>query len=200
MTPAPNLDTPNLENEHVRLDVVTAADREGIALESVIQSMWKWLPVIGTGTNFDVYFDRVLASARSGELVPFKVTRQCDQAFAGLVAFEAISRTHRRLRIGFAWHPEDMRGTYIGPATQLALLERAYDARFRRIEFEIPEENKRAVAAAERLGCTCEGVLRNYYRLAGGGWANIVNLSLVENEIPLAARRLRERIQQMQAA
>jgi hypothetical protein len=115
-----NLETTPLENAHVQLNIVMPHDREKLAKEEIIQSMWTWLPVIGTGTNYDTYYDLIMKQAKDGDLIPFRITRRVDGAFAGLVGFEAISRTHRRLRIGYAFHPPEMRGTVISPATQLA--------------------------------------------------------------------------------
>jgi hypothetical protein len=52
----------------------------------------------------------------------------------------------------------------------------------------------------EKLGARREGVLRNYYRLAGGGWANVVSLSLVEGEIKAAILALRDKVKEREAA
>ncbi len=195
-----NLDSPDFGNEYVRLDIVTAEDRDFVAHEDAIQSMWTWLPVIGPGTSYDAYFNKVIADSKTGKFIPFKVTRKSDNAFAGLVAYDAISRKNRRLQIGFSWHPEAMRGTVIGPATQLALLTRAYTARYRRIEYHAPEHNTRAIAAFQRLGARQEGVLRNFFRLSGGGWSSVAVLSLIDDEIVAAQQLLLERIREVQAA
>jgi N-acetyltransferase len=195
-----NLDSEPFETEHVRLSIVTPADREKIAHENAIQAMWDWLPMIGSGTNFDGYFDRVMVEAKAGGLVPFCVRLKSDDSFAGLVAYEGISRMHRRLRIGFSWVREDLRSTVIGPAIQLALFERAYASRFRRIEYLIPLANARAIASVERLGAQREGVLRGYFRLTNGVWADVVSLALVEHEITIAMDRLKQRIRQLQTA
>jgi RimJ/RimL family protein N-acetyltransferase len=195
-----NLDSEPFETDLIRLSIVTPADREAIAQENVIQSMWDWLPMIGSGTNFDGYFDRVMGEAKTGGLVPFMVRLKADNSFAGLVAFEGISRIHRRLRIGFSWVREDLRASVIGPAIQLALLERAYASRFRRIEYLIPSANARAIASVERLGAQKEGMLRGYFRLANGAWVDAVSLSLLEQDITIAMDRLKQRIRQLQAA
>ncbi|MEO0785635.1 MAG: hypothetical protein AAFY10_08030, partial [Pseudomonadota bacterium] len=46
------------------------------------------------------------------------------------------------------------------------------------------------VRAVKRLGAKEEGVLRSYYRLAGGGWADVVVLSMLREEAEMALQRL----------
>lgn len=188
------------ENDIVRLESLTEAHREQMRDSAVSEAMWEWMPVISTGTSFDAYVDYCLEAMKSDSFCPFVVFRKSDGAFAGTVAFEDVSRTHRRLGIGFIWHPEPMRGTVIVPAAQLALLQRAYECRFRRISYLVPDTNERAVGAIERLGAWQEGVLRNYCRAAHGGWINMVQLSLVGDEIRAAVSLLQDRVRQMQLA
>jgi RimJ/RimL family protein N-acetyltransferase len=194
------LDDPGLENDIVRLEVLKEEDRVLIESSGVDPDMWSWMPVIATGTSLHTYFDEVQRARREGTMVPFKVFRQSDGVFAGMVAFVDVSRTHRRLRVGFLWHPEEMRGTAVGPATQLALLERALGSRIRRIEYCYVEDNDRAIRAAQKLGCQRDGILRNYVRAANGAWANVVVLSLVDSEIRASADVLKDRVAKMQLA
>ena len=133
-------------------------------------------------------------------MVPFKIYRKSDNAFAGTVGFVDVSRTHRRLRIGYLWHPEEMRGTIVGPATQLAMLERALASCILRVEYANAEGNERAIRFAEKLGARREGVLRNYARVATGTWADVVLLSLVDAEIEGAIAMLKDRVRTLQKA
>ena len=194
------LDAPGLENEFVRLKVLTESDRELLANTSAVESMWQWMPVIATGTNFNSYFDYALELKQSGDYIPFTIWRKSDDAFAGVVAFADISRTHRRLRLASFWIKDEMRGTVIGPATQLALIERAVASRIRRIEILTPDANKRAIKSIERFGAKREGTLRSFTRIANGSWADMAVLSLVGEEAKAAIVLLRERIRTMQLA
>ena len=194
------LDSPGLENDIVRLDLLTEDDRAMIEQSGVDPDMWSWMPVIATGTNLHTYFDQVMRARQEGTMVPFKIFRKSDNAFAGTVGFVDVSRTHRRLRIGYLWHPEEMRGTVITPATQLAMLKRALASRMLRVEYANAEANERAIRAAEKLGARREGVLRNYARVATGTWANVVLLSLVGSEIEAAIALLEDRVRALQKA
>ena len=194
------LDDPGLENEFVRLEVLDERHRTLLEQTNAVESMWQWMPVIASGTNFHAYFDHTLELKMTGYYIPFAIWRKADEAFAGVVAFADISRTHRRLRLSAFWLREDMRGTIIGPATELALIERAQQSRIRRIEILIPASNERGIRAYERFGAQREGVVRSYIRVANGSWADIAVLSLVDEEIPAAQALLRDRIRELQLA
>ena len=195
-----NLAEPPPENDVVRLDMLTADHKEVVLATPVAESMWQWMPVMPTGTSLEAYMDHSLDMKGTDAFHPFYVVDKATGEFAGLAAFERVSRAHRRLEIGFVWHPEKYRGTAIVPATQLALLTRAHEARFRRISYFVPEQNERAIRAFSKMGAQREGLIRNYMRTAGGTWANMVVLSLVGDEIKAAIAVLRDRVRALQLA
>lgn len=194
------LDDPGLENELVSLKVLTEADRDVLAGTSAVEAMWQWMPVIATGTNFHSYFDHALEMKNSGDYIPFTIWRKSDGAFVGVVAYADISRTHRRLRMASLWIVEEMRGTEIVPAVQLAVIERAVASRMRRIEILTPDANERSVRSIERFGAKREGTLRSYIRMANGTWADMAVLSLVGDEAVAAMALLKDRVRALQQA
>lgn len=194
------LDAPGLEVANVRLDRVTEAHRDILAGAGATEAMWNWMPLMDTGTSFNAYFDQTLADARDGRMVPFAITRTTDGAFAGVVAFMNIARLHRRLRIGYRWHPPDMRGGLVSAATSLALMQRARECRFQRVEFMVNVANKEAIAAVERFGAAYEGTLRYYMRMASGVWADVAVYSLIGPEIDRTIASLRQHVDALQAA
>lgn len=194
------LDDPGLENELVSLKVLTEADREVLAGTDAVEAMWQWMPVIATGTNFHSYFDHTLELKKTGDYIPFTIWRKSDGAFAGVVAFADISRTHRRLRMASLWIVPEMRGTVIVPAVQLALIERAVASRIRRIEILTPDANERSVRSIERFGGKREGTLRSYFRMSNGTWADMAVMALVGDEAKAAIALLKDRVRQLQQA
>lgn len=194
------LDDPGLQNDIVRLDVLTESHRQALFDSGAVESMWLWMPVIATGTSFHAYFDHTMELKAGGDYIPFSIWRQSDNAFAGVVAYADISRTHRRLRLSAFWIREDMRGTVLGPAIQLALIERAMESRIRRIEILVAETNDRAINSITRFGARREGSLRNYIRAADGTWTDIAVLALVGDELKAAVSLLKDRIREMQLA
>ena len=194
------LDAPGLSVADIRLDLLSEVHRAALAASGAVEAMWDWMPVIPAGTNFGAYFDHTLADAKDGRSIPFAVTRVSDGAFAGVAAYLEVSRTHRRLRIGYQWHPEQMRSGVVPAATALALIGRAKACRIRRIEYPIDEENVAAIKSVERLGAAREGVLRSHMRAAKGTWANMALYSLVDSEIRTAMTLLQERVRALQIA
>jgi N-acetyltransferase len=194
------LDAPGLTVADVRLDLLSGVHRAALAASGAVEAMWDWMPVIPAGTNFDAYFDHTIADAKDGRSIPFAVTRVSDGAFAGVAAYLDVSRTHRRLRVGYQWHPEEMRSGVVPAATALALIGRAKACRIRRIEYLIDEENVAAIKSVERLGAAREGVLRSHMRAAKGTWANMTLYSLVDSEIRTAMTLLQERVRALQIA
>ena len=195
-----NLDSPNFENEYVRLEVMGESHRKMVQDSNLLEAVWDWAPVLVSGANVHAYFDGMIQMKDCGRLVPLMVFRQTDGAFCGISAFNEFSRIHRRVRIDYAWHPENFRGTVIGPATQLALLTRAQACRIRRIELLAADDNDRWRSAIQRLGARCEGTMRSYCRVASGMWANIELYSLVGDEVQAAIDFLKDRIKALRAA
>jgi len=194
------LDAPGLAAANVRLDLVTEAHRPLLLAAGATEAMWSWMPVIATGTNFHTYFDFILQESQAGRIVPFAITRVTDGAFAGVCAYLNVFRTHRRLRIGYRWHPEAMRGGLVSAATSLALIRRARDCRMQRIEFLVNVANEEAMAAVTRLGAQPEGVLRRYMRTANGLWADVTVFSLIGAEIDQTIESLKAHVEALQAA
>lgn len=188
------LDSPAIENNIVRLEIFGPEHYDFLLGCNAVEYMWKWMPAIPSGTSFNSYVEYIRALKDEGEIVPFAIFRKSDNAFAGVVAYGLVSRLHRRVRIAYAWHPEDMRGTLIFPATQAALIQRALDWGARRIAWTIDVRNEAALAAFERLGARREGVLRAFMRMSDGTWADHCSLSMIRDEAKAAVALINERI------
>ena len=188
------LSAPDLSNAIVRLEVLDETHLRDIRGSGAIEAMWDWMPDIPKGLSFSNYAEHVAECIARGDLVAFSIYRAGDGAFAGVAAYDQISRVHRRLRIDYFWHPEDLRGSPVFPATQLLLIERALAWGARRIEWMLSTENRPAIRAIARLGAREEGTLRSYLRLADGRWSDMTVLSMLHDEAELAVRELTRRI------
>lgn len=188
------LNAPGLCNSVLRLEVFGDAHLDDLKTSGAIEAMWDWMPDIPKGLNLRNYADHVADAAARGDLVPFAIYRAADGAFAGVAAFDNISRVHRRLRINYFWHPEEMRGTLVFPATQMLLIERALAWGARRIGWMVSADNRPAIQALERLGAVHEGTLRSYQRMADGRWSDMAVLSLLRDEAEPAVREMARRL------
>lgn len=78
----------------------------------------------------------------------------------GMTAYLRPDWTAQTIEIGNSYiHPE-ARGTGFNGRLKRLMIDHAFAAGIRRIEFRIDERNTRSQAAVAKLGCTKEGVLR----------------------------------------
>lgn len=91
---AMTLDEPGLAEAGFRLDPLDETHRAVLAASGATEAMWNWMPVMPAGTSFNSYFDFILTEGRAGRMVPFFITRESDGAFAGVITFMNIFRTH----------------------------------------------------------------------------------------------------------
>ena len=53
---------------------------------------------------------------------------------------------------------------------------------FERVEFRADNNNKRSIAAMQKIGCTVEGVLRNHLPMPNGKRRDSIVLSILKEE------------------
>ena len=194
------LDHPGLENEWVRLELFSPDHRQTLYDSGAVDAMWKWMPMISKGTNFDSYFDHALIQLKRGAMIPFAIYDQETDVFLGVVSFLAPNRTHRRLQITHIWLVPEARGKGTFIAVQALMIQRALDWGARRIVWLADERNQIAISAFRKLGAQEEGLAREYQRMADGHWANMMVFSMLRAEAKDSVTRLTERLANKAAA
>ena len=79
----------------------------------------------------------------------------------GMTAYLRPDMSAQTVEIGNSFIHPGHRGTGFNGRVKRLMIDHAFDAGIRRIEFRIDERNKRSQAAVAKLGCTKEGVLRS---------------------------------------
>ncbi|MEM1036234.1 MAG: GNAT family protein [Pseudomonadota bacterium] len=177
------LNAPGLMNDLICIDPLTEDHREALRATSAVNQMWLSMPAIQRGASFDTYFDFTLRSAKSGEALPMALLDPNDgNRFVGVTAFLEPSKLHRRVRLGYTWLAEHLRGKGVFDAVKFLMIQRAIDWGAKRLEWQVEATNDRAIVAIERLGAVREGVLRQRTKLADGTWADVIMLSLLRDE------------------
>lgn len=184
------LDHPGLKNEWVRLEPFAPDLRQTLYDSGAVDAMWKWMPMISTGTNYDSYFDHALAQLKRGVMVTFAIFDVETDDFLGVVAFLGPNRTHRRLQITHNWLVPEARGKGIFFAVQSLMIQRALDWGARRIVWLADERNQVAIKAFRKLGAHEEGLAREYQRMTDGHWANMLVFTMLRAEAKDAVIRL----------
>jgi putative acetyltransferase len=102
---------------------------------------------------------------------------------AGLVGFERVNVRSRIAAVGgLAVHP-DFRGRRVADEAAVLLISHlVFELDFHRLQLEVYGFNERAMAHAERVGFTREGVKRKAY-LRHGEWVDGVLFGLVREDL-----------------
>ncbi len=183
---------PILSDRLVRLEPLTQDHFDVLADARAEEAIWQWMSDVPKGAGLKASLEHFESRRVRGEMVAFIAFLQSGDQFAGVVAFDGIDRTHRRVQIPLFWYPQTARGLGVFPATQGLMIQRALDWGARRIGWMLPSENTAAIDAIARLGAREEGRLRHFARMADGSWSDMTILSMLHDEAELALRRIKE--------
>jgi RimJ/RimL family protein N-acetyltransferase len=164
MTAAPDVESLSLpmiddawEGGQIAVCPLAEEHREGLrACCDPDDPVWEVYPYNMSGAAFDPLFDAARA-------IPARVTLVVlvDGVVRGTTSYMAIAPDRQGLEIGGTLMAQDARGSGLNGRVKKLLLDRAFAAGFRRVEFRVDERNARSQAAVLKLGATKEGVARS---------------------------------------
>ncbi|MCR9270807.1 MAG: GNAT family N-acetyltransferase [Henriciella sp.] len=184
------LTAPGLENELVRLEPIDAHHWPMIRNSDIEESIWRWMPALPGGTSLQNYFDAIVQAQKFGLAATFVLFLKSNDEFAGVTGLNEINKIHRRVRNAFAWHPPDLSHSNLYLAGQLAMLQRAYDWRAKRMEWQVNTNNKFIMTGLAQINPTHEAVFRNFERTADGVWVDKAVFAMTRPEMAEAIQRL----------
>lgn len=185
------LAAPGLKNSIVRLEPLDESHRDVIFDSSIEPSLWKWMPALPGGTSLGHYFKSMLYAQKCGLAATFVLFDQSSSDFVGITGFNEINKIHRRVRNAVTWHPPDLATSRLYRAGQLAMMERAYAWRAKRIEWQINTENKYRLRELAFINPTREALFRHFERTADGLWIDKIVFAMTRSEITDAIVRLK---------
>mgnify|MGYP000238787391 CR=1 FL=1 len=185
-----DLSAPGLENPMLRFEPIAERHRSIIFDSEIEKSVWKWMPALSGGTSLRNYFDSMLTAQSRGVAATFMLYRKSDDQFVGVTGFNDINKIHRRLRNAITWHPPDLATPELFQAGQLSMIQRAYDWRAKRLEWQINPNNDFILAGVTSLKPTEEALFRNFERTADGVWVDKVVYAMTRPEMADAIMRL----------
>ncbi|TRW82099.1 GNAT family N-acetyltransferase [Mycolicibacterium sp. 018/SC-01/001] len=151
----------------------TAAPKAGAAHEWVAARLAMQTP--DTGLTFVV-------RTRGGDVV-------------GSSSYLHVDGPNRRLEIGHTWYVAAARRTGVNTETKLLMLGHAFDRLgCRAVELRTHHLNRDSRAAIERLGATCDGILRSHQVMPDGSRRDTVVYSILDIEWPAVRSNLRFRL------
>ena len=185
-----DLSAPGLETELVRLEPIDEQHWLVLSESGIEEAIWRWMPALPGGTNLRNYFDAILYAQKCGLAATFVLFLKSSNAFAGITGLNEINKIHRRLRNAFAWHPPQISSSELYQAGQLAMIQRAYEWRAKRMEWQVNVNNTFIMTELAKIGPTKEALFRNFERTADGVWVDKAVFAMTRAEMAEAIQRL----------
>jgi len=133
----------------------------------------------------------ILARQAAGADLAFAVIHLASGRAIGATRYLEIRPPHRSLEVGGTWYATEFQRTAVNSECKYLLLKHAFETLgCIRVQFKADARNLRSLRAIERLGAAREGVLRNHYILADGGFRDSVYFSILDKEWPGVRARL----------
>ena len=183
-----------LEGEHVRLEPLTESHRAALHAAARGQDeVFRWFLTdsLAKPAEMDAWIDDALRAQASGVEVVWATVRRADNAVVGSTRFLDVRRPHRTLEIGNTWLARAAQRTAINTEAKYLQLRHAFEQLGAvRVQLKTDERNEPSRRAIARLGCTLEGILRNYQTRFDGYVRNTAMFSLTAAEWPATRSRL----------
>lgn len=185
-----------LAGRFVRLEIIAETHREGLRKAGADPKIWQFLPMDGSGTQFDRWFDDALAAQALGEQIVYAVRRIGNDKLIGSTRLMNQLPQHKRVEIGYTWYATLAHGGPVNPECKLLLLDHAFNHDANRVELKTDARNDHSQAAISKLGATREGTLRAHMVVRDGFVRDSVYFSIIRPEWPALRNTLRARLQE----
>ncbi|HET7529919.1 MAG TPA: GNAT family protein [Mycobacteriales bacterium] len=186
-----------LVGRHVRLDVATGADADGIFAALDHDEVWALGYNGGPAArpaSPDGWRQRIEAAAAE-ERVMYAVRLLDSGRVVGTTSLGDSDLTHERTHIGWTAYAPDVWSTAVNPECKLLLMTHAFEeCGFGRVKIQTDLVNTRSQAAIAKLGPVREGVLRRHMRRADGSRRDTVVYSVILEEWPAVKAGLETRL------
>ena len=174
-----------LENERVLLRPLQLSDSSLLAhYVNEEPDLWQYsLAAITNTKDLEKYIQAAIEARGNKSAYAFIVFDKLLDAYVGCTRFYDIQLNFQTTQIGYTWYSKKCWGTKLNENCKYLLLQFAFDQMgFERVEFRADNNNKRSIAAMQKIGCTIEGVLRNHLPMPNGKRRDSIVLSILKEE------------------
>lgn len=174
-----------LEDERVKLMPLNCLDAAELAVYVFTEpEIWKYsLVAIHKVEDLQGYIDAAIQSRNDKTAYPFIVFDKQLNKYVGSTRFYDVQLNFETTQLGYTWYSKQVWGTGLNQHCKYLLLQFAFEQMgFKRIEFRADNENKRSIAAMQKMGCTVEGVLRSHLPKPDGSRRDSIVLSITKEE------------------
>jgi RimJ/RimL family protein N-acetyltransferase len=174
-----------LENERVLLRPLQISD--GSLLSHYVNEepdLWQYsLVAIHNSADLEKYIQSAIDARENKTSYAFIVFDKLLNTYVGCTRFYDMQLAYQTTQLGYTWYSKKCWGTKLNENCKYLLLEFAFDQMgFERIEFRADNNNKRSIAAMQKIGCTVEGVLRNHLPMPTGKRRDSIVLSILKED------------------
>jgi len=182
-----------LEGRRVRLEPLDLERHfEGLCEMGLDPELWRWTTnSVETREELRRYLETALREQAEGRSVPFATLDVASGRVAGSTRFGSIDRANPRVEIGWTWIGRPFQRSHVNTEAKYLMLRHAFEVwDCRRVELKTHVMNERSRNAMLRIGCTFEGVLRNYQTSDRGVTRDTAMFSIIDREWPEVKARL----------
>ena len=174
-----------LEDDRVILRPITISDTD--ALVEYVQNepeLWQFsLVSIQKSEDLKGYIESAIRAREDKTAYGFIVFDKATQTYVGSTRFYDIQLAFATTQLGYTWYSKKVWGTGLNTHCKNLLLQFAFDRMgFKRVEFRADYNNKRSIAAMQKMGCTIEGILRNHLPRPDGSRRDSIILSIIKED------------------
>jgi RimJ/RimL family protein N-acetyltransferase len=174
-----------LENERVLLRPLQLSDLP--LLVHYIEEepdLWKYsLVAIDNNADLENYIQTAIVARANKTSYAFIVFDKLLNEYVGCTRFYDMQLSFQTTQLGYTWYSKKCWGTKLNENCKYLLLEFAFDQMgLERVEFRADNNNKRSIAAMQKIGCMVEGLLRNHLPMPNGKRRDSIVLSILKEE------------------
>jgi N-acetyltransferase len=187
---------PTLTGRLVVLEALGSNHAAGLLASVTSDEVWAWKPVPKPTTveAMGALIADVMIGPAGGRH-PLMVVRRVDGLVIGSTTLHTLDLKHRSAEIGWTWLDRRCWGQGYNEDMKHVLLEYCFGPLgLHRVQWTVDGANFRSQRAVERLGFVKEGTLRSHRVRVDNSRADTVVYSLLAEEWPAAAVRLKELI------
>ena len=174
-----------LEDERVLLRPLNSLDATELAIYvSTQQEIWKYsLVAINEVSDLQGYIDSAIQSRIEKTAYAFVVYDKALKCYVGSTRFYDIQLAFETTQLGYTWYSKEVWGTGLNQHCKYLLLQFAFDKmNFKRVEFRADNDNRRSIAAMQKIGCTVEGILKSHLPRPDGSRRDSIVLSITKED------------------
>ena len=174
-----------LENEAVKLSPLEMSHFNSLLEYSINEpELWKFNSGGANGEeNLKKYITNAIQQRNEEKEYPFIVFDKRRNKFVGSTRFYGYRELNNRIEIGYTWYGKETHGDGTNKNCKYLMLEFAFEKiKLERVGFAANNLNIKSINAMKSIGCSVEGVFRNFSLDNYGNIIDCIFLSILKNE------------------